>query len=170
MNKKILIIVSAVVGIIILIVLSIILLLPILKPSPKETPVNNKNKEVKETGHFYGKPKSVSDITHVELKYNNGKDYIAISNENYIGYYTFDDTGKRIYKQVDKDTSKIYEKIFNNYLDDLTKEYPEKDAIWSIEVSSPGASCAIGGKDSQPSWFDELLKDVEAEENGYLYK
>lgn len=133
----------------------------------------NKKEEQKETpatGHFYGKPNDVSEIRHIEIVYNDGKDYVGISSNNKISYYTFDENGKMKQKIIDKDTSSIIKYIFDNNLDYL-KEYDHlDDEKWSLEVSGPGKSCTISKNDTQPEWFNTLLKKLNVDEYGYQSK
>ena len=131
--------------------------------------INNKSnsKEIAATGHFYGKPRSVEEIDFIDIVYNNGKDYVHISN-NKINYYTYDKEENSIDNIIDIDTSEIINYIYENDLKYL-KDYEHiENERWSLRVSAPGMHCLISSKKEEPKWFDKLLQKLNVEENGYL--
>lgn len=157
MSKK-----NIIVFIISLIVLVVLILLG--------TSLTKNTEENPETGHFYGKPKSIEDIRTIDIVYNNGKDYIFISNKKELTYFTFDKEGKMVYKTYEIDTSDIIKYIYENDIDYLKEDKHIDNEKWSLEVSSPGSSCIISKKTNQPEWFDELLEKLEVDKKGYLSK
>ena len=152
------------------IILSIIILTVILLLIGVVIVINNKSnsKEIAATGHFYGKPRSVEEIDSIDTVYNNGKDYVHISNNNKINYYTYDKEGNSIDNIIDINTSEIINYIYGNDLK-YVKDYEHiENERWSLRVNAPGMHCLISSKKTEPKWFDKLLKKLNVEENEYL--
>ena len=164
---------SMIIGIIALCAFIIVLLVFWLNKE-KNIPTNSKtnHSEERETGHFYGKPSSVEDISSVEISYNNGRDYISI-NDYGITYFAYDNNGNIIEEKTREDVELVNE--INNYIFDNDLEYLNDydevdDKTWSLRIDSPGVHCLTSGQKDSPSWFNELLNKLEVEKYGYIYE
>ena len=133
---------------------------------------NHNNQNISETGHFYGTPSSVEDIDFIEVVYNDGNDYVFIT-DDLIKYYSYDDKGNFGITNYIEDVDFITELTKYIYSNDLKylKEYNKlKDAKWSLEIDSPGKSCLISGTNNPPLWFKKLLDKLNVKEYGYTSK
>ncbi len=82
---------------------------------------------------------------------------------------SYDKDENNIEKVVETDTSDIINYVYENDLTYLKGFRNVKDAKWLLEVDGPGAGAFISGTKEEPKWFKELLKELKADENGYLY-
>ena len=110
-------------------------------------------------------PTEADDIVYISVTYNDGQDYIDIANDgtdSSISYY--DDSTENT---TTTDVTEIVQYVFDNNLDYLgDNEYNEEDT-WSLDVETEDGYSYVGGTGSAPEWFNDLLKKLDADKNGY---
>lgn len=121
----------------------------------------------------FTKPTTADDITYASLVYNNGQDYIDIINDgadSNIDYYTVTDDDETIENSVTTGVTDILNYIYENDLNYLGENDYNEDDIWSLEVDTEDGYSYVGGTSTAPDWFNELLKKLDIDKNGYQSK
>ena len=117
----------------------------------------------------YAKPSSADSIDSISIVYNNGKDYADIFNDS-IEYYAYDLNDEYQGDVVDVDGIGFFKYVFNNDLDKLGVTAVNEEDAWSIAVYSNEGTSYVGGKDTAPDWFKDLLNKIDVDTNGYYSK
>lgn len=118
----------------------------------------------------FDKPTTASDIAYVSIVYNNGQDYIDITSDGTDGnidYYTSTEDGEVIENPIDTDTTDLANYIFDNDLSYLGDNDYDETNTWSIEVDTENGYSYVGGTGTAPDWFNDLLKKLDVDKNGY---
>ena len=100
-----------------------------------------------------------------------GKDYIDIFRDEEDGdsneYYTYTDDEQYVGDTEQVDVSGIFGYIMDKDVQYLGDGDYTGDETWGIEVSSTDGFSFVGGTDSAPDWFNDLLKELNADQKGY---
>ena len=128
-----------------------------------EEEIDDESQDEEET---YAKPKSAESIETISFVYNNANDFADVFDDS-IEYYAFDLNDEYQGDVVEVDGASFFKYVFNNDLDKLNETAENEDDTWSIAVYSNEGTSYVGGKDSAPDWFNDLLKKIDVETNGY---
>lgn len=119
----------------------------------------------------FGLPTNKEAIEYVAIVYNDGKDYIDIFRDEEDGdsieYYTYTDDEQYVGDTEQVDVSGIFGYIMDKDVQYLGDGDYTGDEAWGIEVSSTDGFSFVGGTDSAPDWFNDLLKELNADQKGY---
>ena len=109
-------------------------------------------------------PSNANAIEYILLLYNDINDYIEISKDNSIDFYTYiknaNGGGAETSTTINADTSDLIRFFYDNDLQYFSEgNNPEiaNDWVWSVTVSTNNNECTVGSNQTTPEWLNTLI-------------